>query len=221
MDSFPIFFGKCVIQKLSIFNCKKFQTLSRLRLQCNSLKTHAHFTDKIAKLISGKYDFINKYDRQYHQFDIYIYVKLLHNYDKSPTVTSCLIWVTVFFLLELSARTLPYEYDSRGQCILCMLEKICQFQNRCVKSTSIFFTNPIQIRTPHDGIYVLFCANSRNVCPHWWLSQIFLKSINSAQSSLFQKKECWDEKHIKSCDNKPRTRKSKLLFEGTILDRCF
>lgn len=124
MDSFPIFFGKCVIQKLSIFNCKKFQTLSRLRLQCNSLKTHAHFTDKIAKLISGKYDFINKYDRQYHQFDIYIYVKLLHNYDKSPTVTSCLIWVTVFFLLELSARTLPYEYDSRGQCILCMLENI-------------------------------------------------------------------------------------------------
>lgn len=164
MDSFPIFFGKCVIQKLSIFNCKKFQTLSRLRLQCNSLKTHAHFTDKIAKLISGKYDFINKYDRQYHQFDIYIYVKLLHNYDKSPTVTSCLIWVTVFFLLELSARTLPYEYDSRGQCILCMLENI--FANfKIVVWRVLAFSLRILFKfEPPMTAYMFYSAQTLEMC---------------------------------------------------------
>ena len=96
-----------------------------------------------------------------------------------------------------------------------------QIQNRCVKSSSIFFTNQIQIRTPHDGIYVLFCANSRKVVFIEYPVRLLLKGINSARSSLFQKRECWDEKHIKSCDNKPRTRKSTLLFEGTILDRCF
>lgn len=60
-----------------------------------------------------------------------------------------------------------------------------------------------KIRTPHDGIHVLFCANSRNVVFIDDRVRLLLKSINSARSFLFQKRECWDEKHIKSCDNKP------------------
>ena len=160
-------------------------------MQCYSLKTHAHFTDKIAKLISEKYDFINKYDRQYHQFDIY--VKLLHNYDKSPTNSSCLIWVTVFFLLDLSARDIPYEYDSRGQCILCMLENIFNNFKNVVWRVLAFSLRIIFKFEPPMTAYMFYSAQTLEM-----LCSLMIESDYYKKAST----ECWDEKHIKICDNK-------------------